>query len=328
MSAFVPEPFAEPVVNPSTATLFRRTPYISPTEYGQAPTAISTSGLVPGGSAGEQKAALAAVIMRASDWVDTICFHKADGTLAASPSVESAWIRQKDNGELVVICNYKPILEVDSFALGPGPGSLQNIGQEAANGITIGVTTFRVYAGCGGMGPVPYFPSVPTRNGRVWCVWSYVNGFPHSFLAEDAEAEATSIVVGPSNPGGSKMFGVYPGTQLTIHDGANTEVIVVESVDGLTLNLSAPLLYAHAVPEAPDSVRVSSVPWLVEQACISLTSSLIKMRGSRAMVIPQAPAGAGASGKPQAVAQAGGKGDEEAARRMLQPFITTWVRST
>src|SRR5665213_1722992 len=111
--AFVPEPFVQPAVSPDTATLFRRAPYISPSEYKQTPTA------------------------RASDWVDTICFHRADGTLAASPATESGWIRVKGDGSIKLICNYKPILEVDALAIGSGPNSMSNIGQQAAEELTI-----------------------------------------------------------------------------------------------------------------------------------------------------------------------------------------------
>src|SRR5271170_7683887 len=325
--AFVPEPFAEPVVSPDTATLFRRTPYISPGEYMGAPTAVAVSNLVPGGTKEAQEAALAAVIMRASDMVDTLAFHRADGTFAASPSTESGWIVPRDNGSLVLICNYKPILEVDAVALGTGPSaSMRNIGQQGAENLTIEGPLIRLQGACyGSYGPSTFFPGNPTVNGRVWAVWSYTSGFPHSFLAEEAKAGKSELVVGPSNPGGSEMFGVYPGTQLTIHDGENTEVIVVESVEGLTLNLTAPLLYDHEVPELPGSVRVSAVPWSIEQATISLVSYLIKRRGSRAMVLPQTPGG---QAKGQAEGQAGGTQDYRDAVAMLSPFRIPVMRST
>lgn len=324
--AFVPEPFAEPVVSPDTATLFRRTPYISPEEYMQAPTAVAVAGLVPGGDKAEQEAALAATIMRASDQVDTICFHRADGTLAASPSTESAWIRPKDNGSLAIICNYRPVLQVNALALGPGPGNLQNIGQAGADNLTIQERIILLQGiNSNGFGPVPWFPSMPTTGGKVYVVWSYVNGFPHSFLAENAEEGAETLEVGPSTPGGDEMFGVYPGTQLTIHDGAETEVIVVSSIEGLTLNLQAPLQYAHAVPDAPGSTRVSAVPWTVEQACISLVSWLIKKRGSRAMTIPNVPGG---QAKGQVNSQPNGSADYADAVKALKPFTIPNMRST
>ena len=324
MPAFAPEPFAEPVVSPNTATLFRRTPYISPGEYMGAPTAVAVTGLVPGGAKGEQEAALAAVIMRASDLVDTICFHKADGTLAASPSTESGWITPKNNGALALICNYKPILEVDALALGTGPLSMENVGQQGAENLTIEEPIIW-YQGGGSSGPVSWFPSRPTVSGKIYAVWSYVNGYPHSFLAENAAEGESKLVVGPSTPGGTEMFGVYPGTQLTIHDGANTEVIVVESIEGLTLNLQSPLMYSHEVPTAPGSVRVSAVPWGVEQACISLVSYLIKRRGSRAMALPQTPGG---QAKGQGEGQVGGQQDYKDAVKFLHPYTVPVMRST
>jgi hypothetical protein len=324
--AFAPTPFAKPVVSPDTATLFRRTPYISASEYRATPTAVATKGLVPGGSESDSLAALAAVIARASDWVDTLCFHRADGTLAASPATESGWITLKAGGRLALICNFKPILEVDGLALGTSGAGLANIGEDAAQAITISGSIIYVAAGAGGLGPAPWFPSVPTVNGKVYAVWTYVNGYPHTFLAAEADAKDESIEVGPSVPGGSKVYGVYPGTQLTIHDGASTEVIVVSSVEGLKLNLGAGLAYDHALPAAPDATRVSAVPWIVEQACISLVSCLIKMRGSRAMVLPQSPSSSGPS--KQAVAQSGGLKDYETAVDMLRAFTTPVMRST
>ena len=67
MAVFVPTPFETPVISPDTTTLFRRTPYISPLEYEEAPTAVGVKTLVPGGTAEQQTAAMAATISRASD---------------------------------------------------------------------------------------------------------------------------------------------------------------------------------------------------------------------------------------------------------------------
>jgi len=324
--AFIPEPFASPAISPDTATLFRRTPYISPSEYKQTPTAVGVGNLVPGGNAAEQLAALAAVISRASDWVDTFCFHNADGTLAASPSSESGWVRVKSDGSLKLICNYKPVLEVDALALGSGPNSMTNIGQEAAEELTITGQIIQLAQANPVRGVTTVFPGARTVYGKVYAVWVYVNGFPHTSIAKEAKVGAKAIEVAPSVPGGSVVYGVYPGTQLTIHDGELTESVVVSSVSGLTLNTNA-LLYTHKPPAAPDTTRVSAVPWVVEQATISYVSSLIKMRGSRAMVIPQSPAKS-ASAPKQAEGQAGGMQDRQEAERMLKPFVVPYLRST
>jgi hypothetical protein len=324
--AFVPEPLAEPIVGPNTATQFRRAAYISPSEYKEAPTAVSTAGLVPGAGSESQLSELAAVIARASGWVDEICFHRADGTLAASPSTESGWITPKGLGELQIICNYKPILQVDAMALGPNPQNLQNITQELANEITIQEPVLYVPASGGSWGPTTWYPPSPTgANGKIWAVWSYVNGYPHTSLATTAAQGATSITVAPSVPGGAVVWGVYAGTLLTIRDGQATEQVVVERVEGLTLHLTAGLLYAHTVPAAPNNIRVTAIPWVVEQACISLTSCLVKTRGTRAMVMPSAPGGGPAH---QELMQAGGLQDFEVAFELLKPYIVPYIRST
>lgn len=325
MNAFAPTPFAEPVVAPETTTLFRRTPYISPGEFQHAPTAVATGNLVPGGSPGDQEAELANVISRASGWADEICFHSAAGTLAASLATESAWVRPKPNGELVIQCNCIPILQVNGLALGPGPQNLGDLGSSEAQAITIDGSTIRVPSSELPEG-ASFGGTATASNGRVYVVWTYVSGFPHTYLTAQAEAGATSVTVAPAEPGGDTLYGIYQGTQLTIHDGASTEVIVVEAVEGLTLKLRGSLAYQHTVPPAPNTVRVSAIPWAVEQAVIYLTASLIKSRGSRAMVMPASPAPRGPGQREEG--QPGGASDEKRARQLLKPFTIPVLRST
>ena len=326
---FVPTPFATPIINPQTASLFRRTPYISPSEYRNAPTAVSTNDLVPGGSASDNLASLANTIWRASAWLDTICTHTADGTLAASPATQSKWVKPKPDGTLALICNYKPILEVDSIAVGVVPSQLQTLNQNSANNLWIDgkiiTLTAWSYPQSATNPPTAPFGYPVNRAGGLFCVWVYVNGWPHTALTANVAQGATSITVAPSTPDGTSVSGIYGApnnTQLTIHDGTNTEVVVVSSVSGLTLTLAGPTVYAHTVPTAPDSIRVSAIPWDVEQACISLTSCLIKMRGSRAMVMSQMPGGTPAK---TAVAEAGGLEDYMTAVDILAPYTTVYM---
>src|ERR1700733_10292973 len=101
---FVPAPFETPVVSPQATTLTRRVPYISPTEFDNAPTAVATNNLVVGGTPAQQTAEQYNVLLRASDWADLICFHDPGGTLAAPPTYESGWITPKAHG-LWLQCN-------------------------------------------------------------------------------------------------------------------------------------------------------------------------------------------------------------------------------
>lgn len=321
---FKPAALGTPIVNPTTASLFRREPYISPSEYKQVPTAVGTGNLVPGGNPAEQLAALAAVISRASGWLDLICFHAAEGTLAASPVTEAAWVKI-NNGVLKLVCNFRPILSLDALAFGPSSANMQNIGQQAAEQVTFGDNVIYVPFE-GSMSRQTFsssFPAVPAVDGRWWTVWEYVNGYPHTALAAKAAKGASSIMVKPSEPGGSEVFGMYENTQLTIHDAGNTEVVVVQSVEGLNLNLAAPLQYAHEPPAEPDSILVSAIPWAVEQACVSLVSCLIKTRGSRALILPSNPSKASKPVK-QAMSQAGGLDDFQLAFSILKPFISVY----
>jgi hypothetical protein len=113
---YTPAVLSAPVLNPASAsTGLPPVPYISVSEYQYAPTAMSTKALYPGGTAQDQTQVLADTIRRASRWVDNICFGTdpaAKGvSLAASLSVESMRTRVK-TGELRLICDYKPILEL------------------------------------------------------------------------------------------------------------------------------------------------------------------------------------------------------------------------
>lgn len=322
MAPFTPTPFADPVISPETTTFFRQAPYLSPSEYRSAPTAVATDKLIPAGTAQENLVALAQVINRASDWLDLIVFHSSQGTLAASPTTEASWVKFKGNG-LAIICNQKPILQVSALALG-APGNMEDIGSPAAEVITIDGSIIHL-PGFFGPSPRAWFPAGP--RGKVYAIWNYVAGYPHTYLTVAAEAKEEFIKVAPSTPGTSEVSGVYPGTQLTIHDGEFTEVVVVKAINGLELELTNELLYDHTPPTLPDTTRVSAIPWAVEQACIYLTSSLIKSRGSRAMVIPQSP-GKATAPPVQAEGQAGGTADFNTAVKMLKPFIVPVLRST
>lgn len=319
---FQPTPLQSSVVAPTVTTAFRRTSYISTVEYQNAPTAVSTSNLAPGGVPALQAEVLADTIMRASGWLDEHVFHTADGTLAASPSTEDGWVKPKPDGSLQLICKYKPILEVTAVAWGSTPSQASSM--TTAPDLVIGEKVITVPATVMNtpVGDFATFPVPTSYAGQVWACWTYVNGFPHTYLQTSCVAGANSIVVGPSVPGGSTVYGVYPGTQLTIHDssGGGTEVIVVSSVNGTTLNLASPTLYAHTVPSAPASIRVSAVPWAIEQACISLTSCLIKLRGTRAMVMPSMPGGQPSR---QDLIESGGLEDYQTACNLLKPFVTT-----
>lgn len=322
--AFIPTPLANPVIAPRVTTSMRSTPYISPSEWRFAPTSVATNALVAGSSspATDSIASLAQTISRASGMIDTYVFGQNSGSFAANLTIESGWNKVKPDGTVGVQCNLFPILELVGIALGPTPSAIVSLDPGSAGDISIGTQTFTL-PGSWSSGIVrPYFGQWPSVNGSLYMVWSYVACWPNAQLGASALAGATSITLTPPSPGGTQLYGIYPGTQLTIHDGSNTEVVgVAATPTGLTVSLSAPLAYSHTVPTAPDFVRVSAIPWDVEQATISLTSVLIKARGFRAEIVGQL----GSQPSRKAAAQAGALEDYTLALELLHNYRAVYL---
>ncbi|MDE2096459.1 MAG: hypothetical protein KGL39_04375 [Patescibacteria group bacterium] len=322
---YIPTALSTPIVNPSIATVGAQAlPYISVSYYQFAPTAMEVKTLVPGGTTAQSMESLALTINRATQWANSYLFGKAasskGGTLAASLSIEKVKTRVK-KGELRLVCDYSPIQQVIGIDAGLNPSSLSSIGSGLAAGVEIGNWVITV--------PMSY---VPIRSGDtgtpmvyggitgdVYVVWSYVHGYPHTKLTASVLEGATSCTV-EATDGAGGVWGVPWVPYLTVFDGQQTETVTVNSVttgsSTTTFNTSA-FAYAHTVPTAPDFLPVTAVPDDVLQAVTSLTTMLIKTRGSKAMVMPQMP---GEKPSRSALAQAGALDDWEIAERLLQPY--------
>ena len=328
---YLPTVLATPAINPAEGSSGANpVPYISTSEYLYAPTAMATGTLVPGKTTADQTQALADTIRRASAWADRLCFGadpaSKGASLAASLSVESIWTTVKQ-GELRLICDYKPILELVGCDLGNDPSSVTSIGT-LSSGVRFGRRT--IYVPFWGLpfrsgDSAPNTPPIPSTYGRMYAVWSYVNGYPHTQLVDSVTAGATSCVVSATDGNGG-LWGVYPasgafaGTELTIYDGQYTETVYVQGVTTgtttTTLTTSA-FANAHTVPTAPDFIPVSAVPSDVHQAVISLTTMLIKTRGARALVLPN---NIGGQANKQSLGQAGVLEDWQIAEMLLTPY--------
>ena len=324
---FSPTAFATPIVAPNVGTLYRRAPYISPSEYRFAPTAVATTGLNPGSQepSVDSLSNLADVINRASGIIDEHCFHAPDGTLAASPSVESDWIKAKGDGSLNLICNFKPVIAVLGIAIGPTPSTIQSLNPTSPADIFIRNKVIMIPATyyntvSGNALPFP----VPTYKGGVFAVWEYVNGFAHATLTASCAANATTLTIENAVVGDS-LYGIYPGTVLRIKDGNLTELVQVASVSGNTVTLTGTgTVNAHTLPSAPDFIPVTALPWDIEQACIFVTSALIKSRGSRAQILS---AMAGERASSQAMHMAGASHDIEMACKALRSYKTVYMHA-
>lgn len=325
---YVPTPFATPVISPQALTAFGATPYISPSWYKFAPTSVSTGSIVPGSSSPQSDsiASLASVIQRASTWIDDQCFH-SDGSFVAQPITESMWVTPKPSGQLVLITNFRPVREVLGVAVGCAPSQLADISPQAALDISTGMSTITLPGYWTSASPQPMFSGFPNANGQVFCVYTYVSGYPHMSLATTATAGASSITVNPPSPGDTFPYDVFPGTALVIKDGPQWEQVVVSAMPtSLTLHLTAPLQYTHIVPPVPDSIMVSGLPWSVEQACILITNVLIKTQGFRAFILPGVNERPTTSSR-KAMGQAGITGDWHEACKLLRPYQKVMLHS-
>lgn len=307
---YTPTAFAAPIINPAIGgTGVNPVPYISVSQYNFAPTAMDTSTLIENGNQAAQTQALYDTIRRASRWADRYCFGAdpaAKGaSLAATLSVESAQAKII-RGEIRLVCDYKPILEVVGIDVGTDPSAVSTVGAQIAAATRVGRRTLYVPVGYSGWttqptasfdssitfdGSAPAPVSTPGRrwDGTVYAVWSYVNGYPHNQLAQNIEADATQVVV-KATDGAGGVYGVYPGTQLTVIDGASTETVTVTSVTPGTATCTigtTAFADSHTAPAGPDFLPVTALPEDISLAVIFFTTSLIKTRGDNSLVLDE-----------------------------------------
>jgi hypothetical protein len=301
---YTPTTLATAIVNPAVGGFGQPIPYLSNSAYKFAPTAMDVESLVQGGTEGAQAQALYDTIRRASAWADRYCFGAdpaAKGaSLAATLSVEAGYVKLLQ-GELRLVCDYKPIIDVRGIDVGLNPANVQSIGASVASAVRIGRRTIYVpYNQVFWNGPPPSSTpteTVPARYGRYYAVWSYTNGYPHTSLAANVTANSSTVEV-TATDGAGGLLGVYPGTQMTIVDESATnpvsETFTVQSIAAATpsaniatITTTAPLLFAHTVPASPDFIPVTALPEDVRLAVIFLATSLIKTRGDLSVVLDQ-----------------------------------------
>jgi hypothetical protein len=294
-----------PAINPNVTTYASRVPYITPAEYTSAPTAVNVGQLAVGQGVASNLAQLATVILRASGWANSLCYQ----VLAATKDTQSGRYRMRRDGILRIPLDFTPILEVDSVSWGWAPNALGALTD--LTGVYIGEKVIEV--------PVynlnnPTPPPVYWRGGASDCyaITQYVNGYAHGLTT--AQTAAGVNVIGMSSALGPAVspLGVYQGTVLNIYDDERSEQVTVLSAAGTTLTLTAVTAFSHAA-----GVSISALPPDVKQAVISITSALIKSRGSDAVVMQSLRGG---GGQTATAAESGGLEDMDIAIDLLKPY--------
>lgn len=321
---FVPALLSTTVVRSAVATAFRPISYIPLSEFQFAPVSLSSQRLVNNSTqqTKDSPASLAKVIRRASDWADFICFHKAEGFFAAYNRVESDRVTLKPDGSFDLICNVPPVRELTGLAVGPAPSQQLNMTSTAILDTWIEDKVIHIPAAWSTT-PTPALTYTTDLKNRIYATWSYVSGWPIYQLASEAKPTDNPPVLNLTPfPGQTSLAGIYPGSVLTIHDVALTEDVVVQSVSGTTVTLAAAVTQDHKPPTAPDWTRVSALPTGIDEAVILLTSVLLKIRGTRANVMPTGPGGFPTK---KAMGLAGVLDDFDNACKLLHPFQTVYL---
>lgn len=283
-------PAISPISRPETAGV----PYITATEFTNAPTGIQVGNLV----AGE----LPALILRASSWMDLECHQ----VLAATTDTEMCAVRIARDGSFAIYPRCFPIRAVTAVSTGTLPSNMTALTTLANTAVQN--RRFTVYqSGFNAVtqaGPIQFGPSWSSE-GSLWCQYTYVNGYPVTTLASSCLANASSLSV-------VNGIGIVPGMTLTLTDDPNTETVIVAptySFGSTTVPLVADTVSAHAA-----GVATSAMPPGLKQIAILATAGFITERGTDALVMMSLEGGPTRQNTPPA----GGDSFLQQARQMLK----------
>lgn len=291
---------ATPVVGASSQP--RLVPYLSYSMFAlDARRGVDIGNLVPGNAPPpDQQAALMQYIEAASAQGDEIMQQ----TLAATYDTETRQANVGSDWYITIHPRYRPIAAVTDFRYGSTPATLQPLTSLA--GTWVERKRFKMPVGpYGGIpvntpaGPLQFGnPGVPQQ--RVFCQYTYVNGYPVTYLTASVAAGATQVSV-------QDTTGIVPGKSwLTVYAGRARYRFLAgalsNSTDGsgiaagpgnVTITQSGPSqLPAHdiTVPTMSDpandarAVMVSAVPADVIEGFVYLTRGLIKDPGAASII--------------------------------------------
>ena len=259
----------------SPITQFQSGSYLTLQEYKSAPTAIDYSNLVAGGTSAQQDAELAAVIQRASSFIDIY----VNQPLIAQNFTEQSRTRITQEGFLILSPDYNNVVALNSLSYGVVPtnmvtvpaASLLNCWFEKSQIIyplsQLGLT----YSS---QGPLSFgFP--PSTRSRIYASFNYTAGYCNGLISTATAGQTSFTMIDP--------IGLTAGTVVTIYDGASTEQVVVSptyTYGSSTVNITTSLAYTHA-----SGVSVGNMPQAIKQAAILVTTDFLKVRGDNSLTM-------------------------------------------
>jgi hypothetical protein len=249
-------------------------PYLTLTEFKNAPTALDYGNLVVGGNQAAQDAELTNAITRASSYIDQYC----NQILGATLDTEQQRVRIRPDGTIRFHPKYFPIVALTAFSYGYTPLLMNQIPDCSIAWIEeqeVIVPYTEVALNQSSQGPLGFgYPS--TSRAETYINYTYVNGWANTTTNGAATAGATTITL-------SDGLGITAGCALRIFDGASSEIIQVASsyvYGSATVPLTAPLAFNHA-----DGISVSNLPAAIKEAAILMTSAYLKIRGDASLVL-------------------------------------------
>ena len=251
---------------PNAGTYSTRTQYVSAKEFLAAPTGVSTSDLVPGGTVAQNQQSLTMLLERASAWADNYCQQ----TIAASVNTQSGQYRVVWDSALGAVIKVPlantPVVAVSDVRIGTTPGGLSELGDYSNIWISRKVATI---------------PVVSMAH-RLFAQVQYVNGWANTAFTAAATAGDMVLTVGSA-------LGVMPGQSLNVQSGSMSESVTVSpswspsnTAINVAIPITTPLVNAYMVGDT-----VTAFPQDIKQAVILITKSLILTKGSQALIIPQ-----------------------------------------
>ena len=249
-------------------------PYITLDTFKAAPTALDYTNLVVGGNQAAQDAELSNAILRASSFIDQYCQQ----VIGATVDVEQQRARLSGDGQLVLHPKYFPIVALTDLRVGYNQQSLTAVPDCSQAWLEDQQIIFP-YANANltwsSQGALSFAAGAGWGN-KVYCNYSYVNGYAITTTASALTTGAQTLTVADAT-------GLLVGTTFTLLDGENTERVTVASsytYGSTTVPLVAPLLYSHL-----SGISASALPAAIQEACILITASYLKVRGDSALTM-------------------------------------------
>jgi hypothetical protein len=266
-----------------TSDTFEENSYLTVQEYKNAPTSMNISALVVGGNQAAQDAELESAILRASSYMN----EYLNQNLVATQYTETQRIRYSASGGYYALHpNNAPILSLSQFYYGSNPNQLNELEDCSLawfEGQQIIIPGDYIGWNFTSQGPLQFGGSINQSN-WTFTKYTYIAGYVNTVLAVDAAVGATQIVV-------ESARGIIAGQRYRIANGQKNEYVYVSDnyvYGNLTVALQTPLTFAQDA-----GATFYNLPNALKQACILITSALLKMRGdsSTTMQYTTSPSG-------------------------------------